>query len=455
MAGMSRLLRAAALALCGLTPVLAPMAGPAPAGAQGGDDPVRAQGLQWPLDRIGAEAAWGRARGKGITIAVVDSGVDLDHEDLQAQIVGHVSCIGADGDPRRCQGSGQDDNGHGTHVAGIAAAASGNGRGIAGVAPDARILAVRVLADSCGGEGCQAEGTAADVAAGIRWAVANGADVINLSLGGGAIQSALGCAFCDAIEEAWAEGVVSVVAAGNDAILPAGFGSTPAVVVTATTRDDTRATYSNRNDSVLQDARWPVAAPGGEAESDPADCGTGGTPKGVLSTYLGDGPGGYACLAGTSMAAPHVTGGLALLRSTGLGPEASIDRLLGTAVDLGSPGRDNTYGWGRIDLARALDRLSATSSGGSGVDPAPVTTAPPTTGASSTTVPQPGATTTVPVVAVPEPQVAAPFTPGDPAGPGSGASQEPAGWLVGAAVAALVAAAAGTSATAWRTFREG
>ncbi|MGV3758847.1 MAG: S8 family serine peptidase, partial [Actinomycetota bacterium] len=202
--------RAAAVLALGALLGLAPPSGPAQ--AQDGDDPVRAQGLQWSLDRIGAEAAWGRARGEGVTIAVVDSGVDLDHEDLAGQVVAHVSCVGADGDPRRCQGSGQDDNGHGTHVADIAAAATGNGRGVAGVAPDARILAVRVLADSCGGGGCQPEGPAADVAAGIRWATANGADVINLSLGGGAIQSALGCSFCDAIEEAWDQGVVAVVA---------------------------------------------------------------------------------------------------------------------------------------------------------------------------------------------------------------------------------------------------
>lgn len=439
----------AAAALVGLIP------GPVPAGAQTGTDPVRAQGLQWSLDLVGAEAAWGRARGEGITIAVVDSGVDLDHEDLVSKIVGNVSCIGSNGDPRRCRGAGQDDNGHGTHVAGIAAAATGNGKGIAGVAPDASILAVRVLADSCGGQGCQSEGTAADVAAGIRWATANGADVINLSLGGGAIQSTLGCAFCDAIEEAWAQGVISVVAAGNDAILPAGFGSTPAVVVTATTREDTRASYSNRNDSILTDARWPVAAPGGEAEVDPAQCGTGGSPRGIVSTFLGPGPGGYACLAGTSMAAPHVSGGLALLRSAGLGPEQSIERLLATAEDLGPPGRDSTFGHGRIDLARALDRLTATSSGGGpGGAPAPPTTAP---GATPTTLapPPPDAeeppTTTVPVVVAPEPQEAAPFNPVP--GPEATEAEPVPDWLVTAAVAAIAVTALGTSAAAWRTFR--
>jgi subtilisin family serine protease len=444
-----------AVALLALV-TLVGLAATAPADAQSGDDPVRAQGLQWALDRIGADAAWERATGEGITIAVVDSGVDLDHEDLADQIVEDVSCVGADGDPRRCQGSGQDDNGHGTHVAGIAAARTGNGKGVAGVAPDARILAVRVLADSCGGGGCQPEGYATDVAAGIRWATANGADVINLSLGGGAIQSALGCAFCDAIEEAWEEGVISVVAAGNDAILPAGFGSTPAVVVTATTRDDTRASYSNRNDSILRSARWPVAAPGGEQEADPTDCGTGGTPRGIVSTYLGDGPGGYACLAGTSMAAPHVSGALALLRSAGLDPQQSIDRLLATATDLGPTGRDSTFGWGRIDLARALDRLTATSSGGPDAG-----TAAPTTTVVGTSVPDsptptvaPGEvpTTVQPEVVVPEPQQAAPLVPArDPA---QDAAEAVPGWLVAVAMAAIAVTALGTGATAWLTLRD-
>src|SRR5688572_14821279 len=121
----------------------------APAGAGGStpNDPVLEQRLQWSLERIGAPGAWARGTGEGITIAVVDSGMDLAHEDLASKIDGHVSCIGASGPGAGCSGSGQDDNGHGTHVAGIAAAVTGNGKGIAGVAPDARLLAVRVLQD--------------------------------------------------------------------------------------------------------------------------------------------------------------------------------------------------------------------------------------------------------------------------------------------------------------------
>ena len=315
------------------------LAGPTAQSRPTVDDPVFAQGLQWGLDRIGAPDAWAQATGRGVTIAVVDSGVDLQHQDLRDKVVGQISCIGANGDPRACTGSAQDDNGHGTHVSGIALATTDNGLGIAGVAPDARLLAVRVLANDCSASGCTASGTAGDVSAGIRWAVDHGADVINLSLGGGSLQSALGCSFCDAIDYAWSKGAIAVVAAGNDSVLPSGFGDEPAVIVTATTRDDERASYSNASSGLIRVARWPVAAPGGEAETDPSDCGTGGTPKGVLSTYWSAGhSNGYACLAGTSMAAPHVSGALAVLLSTGLSAQAAIDRLTATATDLGAPG---------------------------------------------------------------------------------------------------------------------
>lgn len=440
-----RLLVALVLGLLAASPPLAD-------GRVAAEDPVFAQGLQWGLERIGAPDAWGRGRGSGVTIAVVDSGVDLQHEDLTSQLAGQTSCIGSGGDPARCQGSAQDDNGHGTHVSGIALATTDNGRGIAGVAPDARLLAVRVLANDCTASECTASGTAEDVSAGIRWAVDHGADVINLSLGGGSLQSALGCAFCDAIDYAWSKGAIAVIAAGNDSVLPSGFGDEPAVVVTATTRDDERASYSNTSAGILRVARWPVAAPGGEAETDPRDCGTGGTPKGVLSTYWAPGQRDqYACLAGTSMAAPHVSGALAVLLSTGLQPQAAIDRLLATARDLGPSGRDDRYGFGRIDLARAV-----------GPGPAPTTapTTPPTTqGGVPTTgpTPPPGTgpevpttTTTVappesvPSISTPDTSTAAPFAPGSPA------DDDPPAGLVVVAIAALLLSAGATAGGAWR-----
>jgi subtilisin family serine protease len=426
----------------------------APAGAQGratADDPVFTQGLQWGLGRIDATSAWDRSTGDGITIAVVDSGIDLQHEDLVGKIAGSVSCIGAAGDPASCKGSAQDDNGHGTHVSGIALAATNNGRGMAGVAPDARLLAVRVLANDCTSSGCTASGTAADVSAGIRWAVDHGANVINLSLGGGSLQSALGCAFCDAIDYAWSRGAIAVIAAGNDSVLPSGFGDEPAVIVTATTREDERASYSNASSGILRVARWPVAAPGGESETDPSDCGTGGSPKGVLSTYWAEGQSNqYACLAGTSMAAPHVSGALAVLRSAGMSPQDAVERLLATAEDLGPPGRDTSFGFGRIDLGRAMGPAPAATTTPTTATPTtqetvglPPSSAPPTTASPIPTT----APAEPPPVTTPDTTAAAPFDSGreDP--------REPPGWLTALAIAAVLATGTASATTAWHARR--
>ena len=186
-----------------------------------GDDPRAPE--QWGLQTIGAPAAWARATGAGRTIAVVDTGIDLAHEDLSDRVVAHVSCIGADDDPSQCGGSGQDDHGHGSHVAGIAAAATGNGVGVAGTAPGAALMAVKVLQpDATGG----ATGDLGDVRAGIRWAVGHGADVINLSLGENvAFRNLLGSGLEGVVAEAWAQGVIVVIAAGNLPLLfPAGYG---------------------------------------------------------------------------------------------------------------------------------------------------------------------------------------------------------------------------------------
>jgi len=328
-------LRAAARPL--LAGVLAiVLAGPAVAAS----DPLR--GRQWGLSRVGAPQAWDAGRGKGITIAVVDSGVDLGHEDLRSRLVLGHDFVDGDGHP-------QDEEGHGTHVAGIAAAAAGNGRGIAGVAPLARIMPVRVL----DGDGT---GSASDVAAGIRWAVENGADVINLSLGDLG-QPLFGPAFSDALDYAWANGAIPVVAAGNEFLLSSGYSTEPAIVVGATDRNDGKPGYA----SSVGSARWGMAAPGGAGGVAPRE-------DDILSAYwTPGGRNGYAYLAGTSMAAPHVSGGAAILRSLGLSPQETVDRLLDTAHDIGPPGRDSTFGHGRLNVAAAVRGLSGAgvSSGGS------------------------------------------------------------------------------------------
>jgi subtilisin family serine protease len=436
--------------------VLAVVLGFALGGRAGADaaanDPVFVQGLQWGLERIDAPAAWTATRGSGVTIAIVDSGIDLQHEDLKGKVVASTACIGTQGDPRRCSGSAQDDNGHGTHVAGIAAATTDNHRGIAGVAPDAKLIAVRVLTNTCNGGSCSATGTSGDVAAGIRWATDHGADVINLSLGGGTLENALGCTFCSAIDYAWSKGVVVVVAAGNDSLLPTGFGNEPAVVVTATTRDDARASYSNSTQGLLQGARWPVAAPGGEGETDDHDCGTGGHPKGILSTYwIAGHTNEYACLAGTSMAAPHVSGVIALLLAQGRSPQNAIDRVLSTAHDLGPPGRDGAFGVGLVDAAKAVGATAPASTTSTVRSPTstgrPTTTQPPSTATTtpSSTTPEP----TQPPGTAPATEQAVQLHDAD------GDDDEPPAPLVAVALGLVLSTGATAAAAAWRLRRIG
>jgi len=350
----------------------APAAGlPAGAGAAGRppsvDDPAYIHGLQWHLARIGAPAAWSAGRGKGTVVAVVDSGIDADHPDLRSKVIGQTSCLDSLGDPGRCHGTAFDSNGHGTHVAGIVAAATDNGIGIAGVAPDAHLLAVRVLTDRCGLGTCAAQGAGADVAAGIRWAVAHGADVVNISLGG-VSSGSLGEAYRAALRSAWRQGVVVVAAAGNvpeagtprrpgDLLdrrqpAPADLTEEPVLVVTALDRAGRHAAYANP----IGRARWGLAAPGGDPGDNPGSCRRGGHPRGIFSTYPRSvrNTSGYACLAGTSMAAPQVAGGAAILRGLGFSAPETVHRLLTSAHRIGRTGPNPTYGAGTLDIGRAV-----------------------------------------------------------------------------------------------------
>ncbi|MEW6470987.1 MAG: S8 family serine peptidase [Actinomycetota bacterium] len=304
-------------------------------------------GLQWGLARIGAEAAWSRTTGAGIRIGIVDTGIDLNHEDLAGKIVASTSCVGSGGDVAKCQGSAQDDQGHGTHVSGIAAAIKDNGRGVAGVAPDAELVVAKVLGASGTGQG-------ADVIAGIKWVVDHGAKVVNLSLGDpaqviGALISPNQLA--EGVDYAWSRGAIPVVAAGNSNMLGLGleglgFGEMNAIVVGATGPDDRPATYSTSTGA----AKWAVAAPGGagvptKKEGD------------IYSTYWASGQqNAYAYLAGTSMAAPHVSGALALLLAQGYDQLAAVNRLLDTAdAGVGCEANSTTCR-GRINVDRATAR---------------------------------------------------------------------------------------------------
>jgi subtilisin family serine protease len=310
------------------------------AGAGASDDRLFVQ--QWNLSQIGAADAWPVTKGAGVIIGIVDSGIDASHPDLAGKIDAQADCIG--GSCR--EGTARDADGHGTVVAGIAAAKTDNGVGIAGVAPDARLVIARVL-------GADGAGVTEDINRAIQWVVDKGARVVNLSLGEPdfVIVSRLGTPLRPGIEYAWSRGAIPVLASGNYEELDGGSGSANygdlhAVVVGATDKQGKVPAYSTS----LGNAQWGVVAPGGSGDGPGAD---------ILSPLPG---GRYGWAAGTSMAAPHVSGTLALLLAQGLGPSAAVDRLLATldrSVPCGLGCR------GRLDVKAAVTA------------PAPTTTAVP------------------------------------------------------------------------------
>jgi len=319
---------------------------------------------QWALRQVGAPAAWARSTGAGVLIGIVDTGVDLDHPDLAGKVVASADCTGG---PCRA-GAGEDRHGHGTLVAGIAAATTDNGLGIAGMAPDARLVVAKAVGDD-------GEGDVADIDRAIRWVVGQGADIVNLSVGdpNALAVTLLGTPLRPAIEFAWDRGAIPVLASGNQStglvdLGSANYGDLDAVVVGATTRDGGVARYS----SPLGTAKWGVVAPGGAATGDGDD---------IVSTYR---DGQYALASGTSMATPHVSGALALLLAQGLSPEQAVARLL-TTLD-----RSRACGLGcrgRIDVAAAV------AEGPPGTLPSQP---PPTTEPSVLPLPVPTTSTTVP-----------------------------------------------------------
>ena len=289
----------------------------APWAALASNDPLFDQ--QWALPKIKAPEAWALTTGQGVRIGIVDTGVDLTHEDLAGQVVESTNCVGSNGDPNRCSGSGQDDQGHGTHIAGIAAAAKDNGVGIAGVAPGADLVVAKALA-------ADGSGTTEDINAAIRWVVDRGAKVVNLSLGGSFLQDSLfGTSLREGVLYAWTRGAIPVLAAGNTNLLGLGIGSSqygqlPAVVVAATGPDDRLAGYS----SPVGNAQWALSAPGG--------AGTGDKAAAILSTYWKqDQTNQYDSFSGTSMATAHVSGALALVLAQGNTPTVAVARVLATA----------------------------------------------------------------------------------------------------------------------------
>ncbi|WP_328460516.1 S8 family serine peptidase [Actinoplanes sp. NBC_00393] len=295
-------------------------------GVPAGSDPYRSS--QWDLTKIRTTEAWRTSTGAGITVAVIDTGVDGSHPDLAGKVLtGYDTIAGR-------AGGNTDRNGHGTHVAGTIAAKTGNGVGVAGIAPDVKILPVKTL-DATG------SGLMSDTAEGIVWATDHGAQVINMSLGS---HDQLG-AVTTAIAYARSKGVTVVAAAGNERTKgsPVSYpAADPGVIaVAATDSADKYAYFSNAGNYV------DLAAPGSD----------------ILNTYpTALRRSGYASMSGTSMAAPHVAAAAALVKAyrPASTPDQIEQALERTAKDLGATGFDRDYGNGRLDVAAALASLGQT-----------------------------------------------------------------------------------------------
>src|SRR3954469_21202852 len=286
------------------------------------DDPDFSR--QWHLKAAGAERAWDATRGEGVTVAVIDTGIfpvdDLD----PARLVKGWNFVGNNDDAR-------DDHAHGTHVAGTIAQSTGNGKGVAGMAPLARLMPIKVLSAS-------GSGTSHDIAEGIRWAVDHGARVLNLSLGGGGRSLAME----SAVDYARRRGVLVVCAAGNSGSrgvsYPAAYPG--AFAVSAVGPKGRLAPYSSFGPEVA------IAAPGGDK--------TQGEESGVLQQTLADGStteADYRWFQGTSMATPHVAGAAALVMSLGVSAPAAVEELLRSTAKEAPDGNRERYGSGLLDAA--------------------------------------------------------------------------------------------------------
>jgi len=312
--------------------------------------------LPWGVNSIDAEFVWngaegscevvqGKNTGSGIDISVIDTGIDYNHPELADNYNGGYDFVNDDADPK-------DDNGHGTHCAGIIAAGA-NGEGIVGVAPEANLYAVKAL-DSGG------NGYISDVISGIEWSVKNNMDIISMSIG----STQDSTAFRDACDKAYNAGLLLVASTGNTGNA-AGTGDTvtypgkydSVIAVAATDSANNRASFSGTGSDV------ELAAPG----------------VSIYSTYLDS---GYAAKSGTSMACPHVAGTAALVWAaySNYSNVQVRERLQETAEDLDLTGKDDKFGYGMINAKKAaygatpgttppasIDDLTVSSRGKNGI----------------------------------------------------------------------------------------
>jgi hypothetical protein len=292
---------------------------------------------QWGHTRMNSTGAWDYTTGSNsVVIAIIDTGIDETHPDLAGKIVAGYDYVDGDSNPH-------DTNGHGTHVAGISAAATNNSIGVAGTSWQSPVMALRVL-------GTTGSGTSSAIVNGINFAYQNGAKVLNMSLGGSSYSQTMQ----DAVNAAHGAGKLVVAAMGNNnsstPAYPAAY--TNVMAVSATGPTDTKASYSNYG------SHCDISAPGG-------DMGFLHDPNGILSTmptysvYLNTQYGysqNYDTLNGTSQASPYVAGVAALIfaLNPALTPDQVQTAIQSTATDLGAAGWDQYFGWGRVNAAAAV-----------------------------------------------------------------------------------------------------
>ncbi len=318
---------------------------------------------QYALDRMRVRDAWGLTTGGTTVVAVLDTGLQFDHPDLQGIVALNAAEMGGGKETNRVDDDGNgkvddwrgwnfvantndptEDNVHGTWVSGIIAATENNGVGVAGVSWKDKILPVKIM-DANG------TGSTADLVAGLDYAVKRGAKVINMSIAGFPYSQLVQ----DAIDRAWASGAVLVAAAGNDRsnarTFPAAFSHV--LGVSATQADDELTNWSNYGSWVQ------LSAPGAA----------------VMTTNCNrcNGWGDYTAISGTSFASPNVAGVMALMRARfpTYSNQALVDRLIATVDDLGYRGRDDRYGYGRVNAFRAVGGAPAvvTLSQGDALEP--------------------------------------------------------------------------------------